>query len=235
MTLTGPGDVLLSPEASPPPSPGPAFSKRHAPGLIQAPDGDRSRMKRLLPLAALAAALPFVAQAAEGLSYNYVEGGYSASKSEQAPVNRDVDSDGWSIRGAAAFHPNFHAFGDYTRESVDRSPLDRDQWRLGVGYNHEVSQRTDLLTRVAYQKLDFGRGFDSEGYSVEVGARSALLPALEGYALAGYEHLDNGFDSEFYGRLGAQWKFNPNFGISGDVKLVKGGDTQWFVGPRLSW
>jgi Ax21 family sulfation-dependent quorum factor len=192
-------------------------------------------MKRLLSIAALAAALPFAANAAEGLSYNYVEGGYSASKSDIAPFNRDVDSDGWAIRGSAAFHPNFHAFGDYTRESVDNSPLDRDQWRLGVGYNHEVSPRTDLLTRVAYQKLDFGRGINADGYSVEVGARTALLPALEGYALAGYEDLDTGFDSEFYGRLGAQWKFNPNFGVAGDIKLIKGGDTQWFVGPRLTW
>lgn len=192
-------------------------------------------MKRFVPIAALAAALPFAANAAQGVSYNYLEGGYSASKSDIAPINRDVDSDGWSIRGSAAFHPNFHAFGDYTRESVDRSSLDRDQWRLGVGYNHELSQRTDLLTRVAYQKLDFGRGINADGYSVEVGARSALLPALEGYALAGYEHLDNGFDSEFYGRLGAQWKFTPNFGVAGDVKLIKGGDTQWFVGPRLTW
>lgn len=192
-------------------------------------------MKRFLSIAALAAALPLAASAAEGLSYNYVEGGYSASKSDIAPINRDVDSDGGSIRGSAAFHPNFHAFGDYTRESVDRSPLDRDQWRLGLGYNHEINARTDLLTRVAYQKLDFGRGVNADGYSVEVGARSALLPALEGYALAGYERLDSGFDSEFYGRLGAQWKFNPNVGIAGDVKLIKGGDTQWFVGPRLTW
>ena len=192
-------------------------------------------MKRLLPVAALAAVLPVAASAAEGLSYTYLEGGYSASKSDIAPVNRDVDSDGWSIRGAAAFHPNFHAFGDYTRESVDRSPLDRDQWRLGLGYNHELSSRTDLLTRVAYQTLDFGHGLDAEGYSVEVGARSALLPALEGYALAGYERLDNDFDNAFYGRLGAHWKFNANFGVAGDVKLIQGGDTQWFVGPRLTW
>ncbi|RPD85336.1 diffusible signal factor-reguated Ax21 faimly protein [Luteimonas sp. 100069] len=191
-------------------------------------------MKRL-SLAVLAAALPLAGHAADGLSYTYLEGGYSASKSDIAPLDRDVDSDGWSIRGSAAFHPNFHAFGDYTRESVDRSPLDRDQWRLGVGYNHEVSPRTDLLTRVAYQKLDFGHGINGDGYSVEVGARSVLLPALEGYALAGYDHLDDGFDSDFYGRLGAQWKFTPNFGVAGDVKLIKGGDTQWFIGPRLRW
>ena len=192
-------------------------------------------MKRSLMVLAVAAALPLAAQAADGLSYNYVEGGYSASKSDIARIGRDVDSDGWSLRGAAAFHPNFHAFGDYTRESIDNSGLDRDQWRLGIGYNHQISQNADLLTRVAYQKLDFGYGLGANGYAVEVGARGALLPALEGVALAGYEDFGSEFEGEFYGRLGAQWKFTQNFGVAGDVKLVKGGDTQWFVGPRLTW
>lgn len=234
MQVTGPGGCASPPlEAHPLPlPPGPAF-------FFSTTTADTarelSRMKRILTFAALAAVLPLTAGAAEGLSYSYVEGGYSASKADIAPVNRDVDSDGWSIRGSAAFHPNFHLFGDYTRESIDRSPFDRDQWRLGVGYNHELSPRTDLLTRVAYQKIDFGRNFDADGYSVEVGARSALLPALEGYALAGYEDLDSGFDGAFYGRVGAQWKFSPGFGVAGDVKLRRGGDTQWFVGPRLSW
>ncbi|WP_101927183.1 porin family protein [Luteimonas rhizosphaerae] len=192
-------------------------------------------MMRTLTIAALTAALPVTASAAEGLSYNYVEGGYAASNSELALVGRDVDADGWALRGSAAFLPNFHAFGDYARESFDDSPVDRDQWRLGIGYNHEVTPRTDLLTRVAYQSVDFGQGIDADGYAVEVGARSALLPALEGYALAGYEDYGSDFDSEFYGRLGAQWKFNANVGVAGDIKLIKGGDTQWFVGPRLTW
>jgi hypothetical protein len=56
---------------------------------------------------------------------------------------------------------------------------------------------------------------------------------LEGYALAGYEDGD-AFDGDFYGRLGAQVKFTPNWGVAGDVKFSSG-DTQWMVGPRLTW
>ncbi|WP_159744303.1 hypothetical protein [Luteimonas cellulosilyticus] len=78
-------------------------------------------MMRTLTIAALTAALPVTASAAEGLSYNYVEGGYAASNSELALVGRDVDADGWALRGSAAFLPNFHAFGDYARESFDDS------------------------------------------------------------------------------------------------------------------
>ena len=56
---------------------------------------------------------------------------------------------------------------------------------------------------------------------------------LEGYALLGYE--DGGdFDGDAYGRLGAQVKFNQSWGVVADVKIADG-DTQWFVGPRITW
>src|SRR3546814_20394838 len=108
----------------------------------------------------------------------------------------------------------------------------------GVGYNHEISPRADLLTRIAYEKFDAGSGLDFDGYSVEAGARAALTQSLAGYALAGYESYDSDGlledDSNFYGRLGAQWKFSPNWGVSGDVKFSNG-DTPGVVGPRRPW
>jgi Ax21 family sulfation-dependent quorum factor len=193
-------------------------------------------MKKSLLALTLMAALPFAASAAEGVSYNYVEGGY---------IKSDIsgpDADGWALKGSVSIHPNFHVFADYSSQEVDDVNVDFDQWRLGVGYNHELSQRVDLLTRVAYEKYktdSFTVGdvrvpsFSDDGYSVEVGVNSALTDRLNGYALAGYEDGDN-YDGEFYGRLGAQVKFTPNWSASADVKLVDG-DTQWFVGPRFSW
>ena len=86
---------------------------------------------------------------------------------------------------------------------------------------------------MAYEKFDAGRLSDYTGWSAEVGVRGALHPNFEGYVMAGYEDGDQ-YDGEFYGRLGAQAKFNQNWGVSGDVKFVDG-DTQWFVGPRFSW
>jgi len=194
-------------------------------------------MKTSLMAAALLAvpAIAFgtAASAADGVSYNYVQGGYTATNGDN-----DFDADGWAIDGSVAVHPNFHLFGAFNQQEVDHTNIDIDQWRAGVGYNHEVSPRTDLLTRIAYEKFDAGHGADFDGYSIEAGARAALTQSLEGYALAGYENYDsNGLladDSNFYGRLGAQWKFNANWGVSGDVKFSDG-DTEWFVGPRLTW
>lgn len=185
----------------------------------------------LLAVSALAAAT--AASAAEGISYNQVQAGYIATNGDG-----DADADGWAIDGSVAVHPNFHLFGGFNRQEIDDTNVDVDQWRAGVGYNHEVSPRTDLLTRVAYEKFDAGHGADFDGWSVEAGARAALTQSLEGYALAGYESYDSDGlledDSDFYGRLGAQWKFNANWGLSGDVKFSDN-DTQWFVGPRLTW
>jgi len=184
-------------------------------------------MKNSLLAIGLLAVLPFAASAAENINYNYVEGDYVATDS-------DTNADGWGLKGSAALTQNFHIFGDYSNQDIKNSSASFDQWRVGVGYNRQVSQHADLVTRVAYEKFDAGDGLDADGYSVEAGVRGALTQRLEGYALAGWEDGD-AYDGDFYGRLGAQVKFNPNWGVSADVKFVEGDDTQWFVGPRFSW
>lgn len=186
--------------------------------------------KSLLALAIIAAPALFAsisASAAEGVSYNYVEGGYITSNLQNSP-----DADGWLLGGSAAIAPNFHLFGSFNSQEIDDTNFDIDNWRLGVGYNHQISARTDLLTRVAYERFETSVQ-DFNGYSVEVGVRGAMTPMLEGYALAGYEDGSD-YDGDFYGRLGGQVKFNPNWGLTGDVKFADN-DTQWFIGPRFTF
>ena len=188
------------------------------------------RSPALAKLAALAlfAAVPFAASAADGINYNYVQGGYAGTNTASG------DANGWGLQGSAALNQNFHLFGDFSHQDVKHSSADFDQWRVGVGYNRQVAQNTDLVTRVAYEKFDAGSGLETDGYSVEAGARASLTPMLEGYAMAGYEDGQD-YDGDFYGRVGAQVKFNQNWGLAADVKLVQGGDNQFFIGPRLTW
>lgn len=208
-------------------------------------------MKRSLIALTLAAALPLAtstAFAADGLNYNYVEGGYAATNLDND--NDDIDADGLGLNASVAISPNFHLFGGFTAQESDefdflgeRVETDVNQWRAGVGYNLGIADRTDLVARLAYEKVEVddisvgGVNYDiddgDDGYSAEVGVRSALTPNLEGHALAGYQDFGDDRD-DFYARLGAQWKFNPNWGISGDVKLADGG-SEWFIGPRFSW
>ena len=197
-------------------------------------------MKRSLLALTLLAAVPAltlsaVATAAEGVSYTYVEGGYTTTRTDFG------DADGFAINGSGAIAPNFHLFGGYSGQKTDDfnvgptrfKGVDVDQWRAGLGYNHEISPAADLVTRVAYEKFEADGGGSADGYSVEAGVRGALAPNFEGYAMAGYED-GNEFDGDFYGRVGAQVKFNPTWGLSGDVKFADG-DTQFFVGPRITF
>lgn len=201
-------------------------------------------MKRALLALTLAAALPFAASAAEGVSYTYAEAGYAKTDGE----NKFSDADGWAIGGSYAFHPNFHVFGSYNQQKTDaftwndaiRIPgHDVDHWRLGVGYNHELSKRVDLVTRIAYEnnKADydsFGE-FKLKGGSVEAGVNGTLTPNWEGYAFAGYQDYDNHYDGKFYGRIGTLVKFNQNWGITADAKFIDGGEKEFFIGPRFSF
>ena len=193
----------------------------------------RSSPKHRQLLLALLVGLPAIgvaatANAAEGLSYNYVQGGYAATDADGA------EAEGFAGEASFALHPNFHVFGGYNSQEIDDSSIDLENWRAGVGYNHPVSANTDLLPRAAYENYQADEvGLDEDGWSAEVGVRSALTTQLEGYALAGYEDGDD-FDGAAYGRVGGQFKFTPNWGLTGDVKFADG-DTQWFVGPRFTW
>lgn len=200
-------------------------------------------MKRALLALTLAAALPFSASAAEGISYNYVEAGYSKLDSKYS----SSDADGWAIGGSYAFLPNFHVFGDYTKQETDSirfnsftvPSTDLDTWRVGVGYNHELSKRVDLVTRIAYEQRKFdNRMFGDDklkGGSVEAGVRGSLAPNWEGYAFAGYQDYDKHYDGKFYGRIGTQVKFNQSWGITADAKFIDGGEKEFFIGPRFSF
>ena len=195
----------------------------------------------LLAVALCAALSSTVAVAADGISYNHVEAGY---------LKTDVagDASGWAANGSWAFHPNFHAFAGYASQNVDDvRRADFERWHLGIGYNREVSSNLDFVSRLSYHMVDFDNtpfAFpppapapiaqkDANSFTIETGVRGAIGYRLEGEAMAGYGDLGVG-NGEFYVRLGAQVKFSEGWGIAGDVKLVSG-DTQWFVGPRLSW
>ena len=198
-------------------------------------------MKTSLLALGLLAALPFAASAAENLSYNFVEGDYVRTPTEGR------DADGWGVKASYAFAPNFHVFGDYSKQNADdndsvfeSSNSDFQQWGVGVGYNYEIATSTDFVALVAYRKLDLDTpNISFDGYSVEAGLRNAFGEHFEVYALAGYEDFSKkrGVDlgDNFYGRLGAQVKLNQNWGINGDIRMDGDGNKEWSVGPRFSW
>lgn len=199
-------------------------------------------MKRTL-LAVPLFLVSLAASAGEGISYNHVEGGYLRSDADDyAP-----DADGWSIRGSAAVASNLHVFGDYAKTQADDyivwiadpsvfqdvdGPTQED-WRIGLGYNHELAPNVDAIARLAYRRVEHEWWGSDDGYQLEAGIRAALAPTVEGYALVGYDNVDTRGDSG-YGKLGMHVKFNDTWGVNTDVKL-SGGQSEWFIGPRISF
>src|SRR5690606_12904626 len=104
-------------------------------------------MKRLVLAVALAAAVPFAASAADGVNYNYVQGGYVATNTS------GPDADGWGLGGSVAVHPNVHLFADYARQDIKNTAYNYDQWRVGGGYNTAINSQTDFVANVAYERL----------------------------------------------------------------------------------
>jgi len=185
-------------------------------------------MKKTLIALAIVAAAP-LSLAAQELNYNFIEAGYFRTNLSGGFPN----ADGWGVGGSVALGSNFQLFGEYSNQELSRTSIDYDQWRIGFGYRHGLSSNADLLARIAYEKVDFGSGFDADGYSAEVGVRGSLAPSFEGWVLAGYSD-SSGASGDFYGRLGGQYKFNRQWGISAEARFADGANT-FFIGPRLSF
>ncbi|MGH6717882.1 MAG: outer membrane beta-barrel protein [Alphaproteobacteria bacterium] len=193
-------------------------------------------MKRSLMALALAAALPVSAQAAE-LSYNFIELDYARMNIDG--VGGDFDPDGFGLKGSFELGEKMYAFGSYLRGSDDVSgiDIDVDQTQLGLGYRHGVSDTADFIAELSWinQSVDAGSfgGADGNGGRLSAGFRGVMAENFEGYAKANY--TDGGdFDGDFSGTLGAQVKFNPTWGVTGEAEF--GSDANiYMIGLRASF
>ena len=191
-------------------------------------------MKHSLIALALAAALPLSAQAAD-LNYNYVELDYARTNID----NSDANPDGFGIKGSAKVAEPIYLFGSYLRgkDSLSGVGIHFNQIQLGVGYRNAIRDNTDFIGELSYIRdkvsvSGVGSG-NAHGYRASAGVRSALADNFEGYAKANY--TDGGdFKGKFSGTLGAQYKFNPTWGLTGEAEF--GGQTDIYsVGVRASF
>ena len=193
-------------------------------------------MKRSLLALALAAALPVSAQAAE-LSYNFIELDYARMNVDD-DGGFDVDPDGFGLKGSFELGEKMYAFGSYLRGSDEIAgfDFDIDQTQLGLGDRHGISDTADFIAELRWMNVSADvDGFDADanGGRVSAGFRGVMAENFEGYAKANY--TDGGdFDGEFSGTLGAQVKFNPTWGITGEAEF--GSDTSiYMLGLRASF
>ena len=207
-------------------------------------------MKKQLALAVALAAASFAVSADE-LSYNYIEAGYV-----RTDIDNLGDGDGYGVNGSAALGEVIHLFGGYSAQegSENGVEVDLDQLRVGLGVNYAISERADLLARFAYERGETDISVanlgtvsgEADGYSLELGVRGALASNFEGWVLAGYADLDQAEfegvvldtdedeEDEVYGRIGAQFKFTPTWGVVAEG-LIASDTNSVFVGLRASF
>ena len=185
-------------------------------------------MKRTLLFSFLALTSATAVQAAD-LSYTYLEAGKTWVDADEG-----ADADGWTGQGSVALGSQFHVFGGYGSQKIDGTSIDVDVARLGLGWNRSISDTSDLVVRANWLDIDAGFPFgESDGYEAEVGLRSAWTPNFESYLAGGYADIDRG-NGDFFAKLGAQYKFNPMWGVSASVTLSDEAN-EIFVGPRVSF
>lgn len=200
------------------------------------------KMKSLLITAALAA-LPLTSFA-EGLSYNYLEGGYMKATQEDGNAD-DFDYDGFSVAGSGKVAKSLYVFGDYRQlesDTVNGTRVDSKAGRIGLGAIFPINTNLDITAGggAAFGKFDFkgsGSGLtpddnDDTGYFLQTVARAKVLPALE--INGGYRYEKVFKQSESTGLLGAVFNFTPAFGVIGNYEF---GDNlnRYVIGGRFNF
>ncbi|MBB1115575.1 hypothetical protein H4O09_00650 [Stenotrophomonas sp. W1S232] len=213
-------------------------------------------MRKTLILAALLAATPLAAHATENLSYTYTEAGFTRAEADMDFLGT-LKGNGGYVRGAYAFTPSTHVFGSYSNLSESdgagqiRAKYTLQQAELGLGWHMNMSERVDFTADIAYVRVkdtlkvsgipvesgfaDFnGKWEDSiNAGRATLGLRGTPSARTEAWVRAGA--MDGSkMDSEFVGTLGGQVKFNPTWGLVGEVQWI-GDVTQYSAGVRASF
>ncbi|HEU0225197.1 MAG TPA: outer membrane beta-barrel protein [Steroidobacteraceae bacterium] len=179
----------------------------------------------------LLAVMPLAAQAADGMSYSYVDLGYNEIDIDGAP-----SGDGLGLRGSIGFAENFFAFAEYANFGFPAS-VDVDVYSVGLGGRLGVSDRVDLVGRVGYTEADFSAGgfsADADGYLVSAGVRAEVAEGfeLEGSVIYSDYGSSGGDDTEL--AVGGRYFFTENFAAGAEFRTGDDADTI-FVGVRFAF
>jgi len=211
-------------------------------------------MRKMLVLAAaLLAAAPMAASAADAMSYTYVEGGWTQLQINNPGSNDKLD--GGYVRGSFAIAEQVYVFGGYSQVSktydlsddLGRASLKQElsQPELGIGYHMPFSDRLDFTTDIAWLRIndeltlkqddwdDRKYKFHNNAGRATLGLRGKPSRRTEAWVKAGY--IDGSdMDGEWTGTLGGQVNFTRAWGLVGEVQYYDD-ITQYSVGVRASF
>jgi len=194
-------------------------------------------MKRALLGLALAALLPVSAQAADsnGISYNYVEGGYTHADWS------DGNFDGFSLDGSIGFAEHWYGSASYRKVDENDFDVTLDETQVNLGWHTAIQQNMDFFAELGYVNMgvdieDFGDESEN-GYRAGLGVRALVAPNFELNGKVTYTDISD-LDSEFGVGVGAVWHFNQTWGLTGSyehTRLLDEDMNIWGVGVRASF
>lgn len=221
-------------------------------------------MNKRIALLALALAAAPLAASADELGYTYVEGGYQRLDIDNlGEGNGGAINASLAITDNLHVFGGYSRVSEETTITLDPAfaalqlDVDANWYRAGLGFNHGLGESVDLVVRGAYERVHLDVGVSdgvssgsgdgkADGWSVEAGVRGLLAPRFEGWAMAGYADVstmdllgqsvetDEGEDDQAYGRVGAQFKMTPVWGVVGEAR-VSDEFNQYFLGLRASF
>lgn len=179
---------------------------------------------RILITAIIAAALnaPAVAYA-DSPGYKYVEAGYVYAD----PEVLDTSTDGIELAGSMALTDRIHL--DASHIEVNDGSARYELSTLSLGWNHPLTDTTDVVTRAGYLREDANVviGESQSGYIVQFGSRSMITPRFEMNGFLNYINAgDTGMGGGGFGvrfALGESFSVGANFDFYKDLTLLRGG------------
>ena len=179
-----------------------------------------------LPLSALA----------QGFSYDYVEGVYAQSESDDNNASIDFDTGALGF-GWAPTQDMYTKFGA-SYSDVDDSPMDQRSLSAAVGGRLALQDNIDLYLGglVAYQRISdvgFDSDLDGTGLGAEIGLRAWLFPGVEleangtflDYYWGDIDDL-SGDTNDFTAGLGARFYPTPRLSIGAGYAYAFDAETE---------
>ena len=192
-------------------------------------------MRKQLALGAiLALGLGTQAFAADGLSYNLIEGGYVSG--EVKGDGLDLEGDGFVISGSVELGQGVFAFGSVNDIEYDgNSGISTNLFNAGVGTHWALSPDLDLVSGISWERVEAkvgGIAASDDGIGLSVGLRG-MFDRLE---LAGtVKYSDFGHNTNDFTLIGSgRYYFTPAFAAGPDISHNDDG-TNWGISFRYDF
>jgi hypothetical protein len=190
-------------------------------------------MRKHLALGAVLA-LGFGSQAfaADGISYNLIEGGYVRGEVDDA----GLDGDGFTIGGSVELGQGLFGFASVNDiEYGDNSGISSNLFNAGLGTHFALSPNLDLVSGVSWERIEVkasGVSVSDDGIGLSVGLRG-MFDRLELTGTVKYSDFGHNTNDFTLGASG-RYYFTDAFAAGPDISHNDDG-TNWGISFRYDF